>query len=540
MVIGFSWSVDKKVWPWLTVLAAVLLCLSFFNTAWVSDDAYISFRSIRNFVDGYGPVWNLDERVQVYTHPLWFFVVSFFSLLVGDEYWAALLASFFCLLGVIFVGFAIFRNWLMTTLFLLILSLSRFFIDYSSSGLENPLSHLLLCFIVFSLIKQGEKASILNLCAGLFSAALLVLNRMDLALLGLPITLDLLWKSRSLGVLKVLGVMFLCSMPILIWLMFSFYYYGSPFPNTYFAKVSTGIDQGALLEQGLGYFSDSFLFDPVGFLFIVFSLFISFRYAVYRSLAFSIFLYCAYIASVGGDFMVGRFLSAPFLLAALVVVFSFKKKYCPSVFVCVFVLAFFVNAPVTLLSLKNYEEYSFSLNGVADERGFYYKSTGLKNNISAPLRELHHFSQHGFYLQKNPQRVVESCYIGMLGYYAPRETYILDGYGLTDPFLSRLPALSPWRIGHFERPAPSDYYQVISGEKRFLTDQSLNALLQDVFLVHRGGLNEKGRLEAIFRLSFGGWEQYISGSGFVSQAISKGKTNPYACRNKAGVSLSVF
>ncbi|MDP7573157.1 MAG: hypothetical protein QF391_16270, partial [Myxococcota bacterium] len=39
--------------------------------AWVSDDAFITFRVIDNFVHGYGLRWNVDERVEVYTHPLW-------------------------------------------------------------------------------------------------------------------------------------------------------------------------------------------------------------------------------------------------------------------------------------------------------------------------------------------------------------------------------------------------------------------------------------------------------------------------------------
>jgi len=57
--------------------------------------------------------WNIAERVQAYTHPLWLFAVS-----------AARLA---------------------------VLVSSRAFTDYSTSGLENPLTHLLLAsfFVVY-------------------------------------------------------------------------------------------------------------------------------------------------------------------------------------------------------------------------------------------------------------------------------------------------------------------------------------------------------------------------------------------------------
>src|SRR4030095_3872204 len=46
------------------------------RTAWVCDDAYITFRTVKNFVAGDGLRWNLAERVQAYTNPLWMFLVS--------------------------------------------------------------------------------------------------------------------------------------------------------------------------------------------------------------------------------------------------------------------------------------------------------------------------------------------------------------------------------------------------------------------------------------------------------------------------------
>ena len=39
--------------------------VAFLRTAWVTEDAYITFRVIDNLNAGYGLVWNLGERVQV-------------------------------------------------------------------------------------------------------------------------------------------------------------------------------------------------------------------------------------------------------------------------------------------------------------------------------------------------------------------------------------------------------------------------------------------------------------------------------------------
>jgi len=63
------------------------------RTAWMCDDAYITLRTIDNFVQGYGLVWNVGERVQVYTHPLWMFLISAFYALTREPYYTTLVIS---------------------------------------------------------------------------------------------------------------------------------------------------------------------------------------------------------------------------------------------------------------------------------------------------------------------------------------------------------------------------------------------------------------------------------------------------------------
>src|SRR5436190_12749562 len=54
----------------------IIYILILYRTAWLSDDSYITLRSVDNFVNGLGPVWNPAERVQVFTHPLWYLLLS--------------------------------------------------------------------------------------------------------------------------------------------------------------------------------------------------------------------------------------------------------------------------------------------------------------------------------------------------------------------------------------------------------------------------------------------------------------------------------
>jgi len=48
------------VWVSLVLFAIVLL-----RTAWLCDDAYITFRTAYNFVNGFGPTWNAAELKPV-------------------------------------------------------------------------------------------------------------------------------------------------------------------------------------------------------------------------------------------------------------------------------------------------------------------------------------------------------------------------------------------------------------------------------------------------------------------------------------------
>ncbi len=51
--------------------------------------------------------------------------------------------------------------------------------------------------------------------------------------------------------------------PVALWLVFSYMYYGFPFPNTCCAKVATGIPRNVQLRQGIAYVANGVNFDPV-------------------------------------------------------------------------------------------------------------------------------------------------------------------------------------------------------------------------------------------------------------------------------------
>ncbi len=77
----------------LLLLLISLVSVELLSTAWISDDAAITLREIENFIHGYGPNFNVGERVQAYTHPLWFLFLSFVALFINNIFIVTLIVS---------------------------------------------------------------------------------------------------------------------------------------------------------------------------------------------------------------------------------------------------------------------------------------------------------------------------------------------------------------------------------------------------------------------------------------------------------------
>src|SRR5687768_7432065 len=80
-------AVGKKQWTYPNLmigLVAVASTLLIFNYGWISDDAYITARYADNLAHGHGPVFNVGERVQGFTHPLWFLLFSGGLFILGE------------------------------------------------------------------------------------------------------------------------------------------------------------------------------------------------------------------------------------------------------------------------------------------------------------------------------------------------------------------------------------------------------------------------------------------------------------------------
>ncbi len=505
----------------LPLVVAGLLAFAFvlLRTAWLCDDAYITFRTVFNFVNGYGPTWNVAERVQAYTHPLWMLLLSGVYALTGEMYFTPLLVSLvLALAGAWLLAFRVARTRGGALVGLCIWIGSRAFVDFSTSGLENPLAHLLLLLLFLAFVHGWRAWKVGWLCSGL------LLLRTDLVLLLLPVLV--VWFRSKAGGPK-LRPFLLGLVPLCLWHGFSLLYYGYLLPNTAQAKLGTGIATLDLARQGLVYLQESFSFDPLTLPVIALgclaSIWLDWRQ---RAMALGILLYLAYVVGIGGDFMSGRFLTVELVWAGALVIRALERL--PRVVewsLAVPLLVAGLLAPhPSLTSGADYglergndfadlEKAAAEIvgeDGISDERAWHYRLTGLWRVEFDGARPIPPLADHPKYqevqrLVASGKKVITSGAIGLRGFYLGPGVHVIDFNALADPLLSKLPVVDPndWRISHFKRPIPCRYEKSIESGENKLRDENLAKVYDAIRLVTRGPLFSGARMWEIVRLHTG-------------------------------------
>jgi arabinofuranosyltransferase len=506
-------------------------------SAWLSDDAYITFRTIDNFINGFGLTWNVSERVQVYTHPLWMFILSAFYFITREIYFTSITISILISTGAVLLLFYKLSNSITNTIFIsLILIFSKAFIDYSTSGLENPLTHLLIVvFFILYFKDEGEGNKLFNLS---LITSLAVLNRMDIILIFLPALLVIYFRGNKWKGLLIAAAGF---SPFILWEIFSLFYYGFPFPNTAYAKLNTGISQIELIQQGFHYFLYSFYLDPLTPIVLLAGLTIPLvsKNRTLLPLTIGIALYMIYILNIGGDFMGGRFFSAPVLCSAIVIskinFIWFRLRHTQIAIILSVIMLGLLSPKPTIFSTANYgfgpkifKAFRFGpyivnmYHGITDQRMWYYEFTGLLNNVFERNIYKYPLIQYAKKLRKSGQRVLTKDIIGMLGFYSGSNMHIIDPRALSDPLLSKLPSSEFWRgghkprpgekkwlIGHFTRKIPIGYHETITTGENKLQDMYLRKYYDRLAFVTRGNLFNFNRIIEIWNLNTGKYDYYI-------------------------------
>jgi arabinofuranosyltransferase len=504
----------------------LVLCLLGFGVvvarnAWLSDDAYITFRTVDNLIHGYGLTWNVTERVQAYTHPLWMFLMSGLTVVTREVFFTAYaLCMALSLLAVYVLVTQVADSFPAALWGIAALTFSKAFVDYSTSGLENPLTHLILAGFLAVYLGAEDEIDSRTLLGLALLTALGMVNRIDTALFYLPALAYAMIRARAVPIVKRLTVTALGFAPLLAWELFSLVYYGAPVPNTAFAKLNLGlITRRDLLPQGLDYLLDSLRRDPLTLVVIAAGVVVPLVVRAWHNVpviaGFS--AYVLYVVSIGGGFMSGRFLSAQLLAAVAVLVslpFRFRPAGWGAALAPVLILGLLGPNSTVLTTPESRAEFDsgswYASRGISDEAANYYPSTGLVPALRGAELPEHDWVREGRAAGQEGPTVVTRGSVGFFGYYAGPQVHVIDLLGLADPLLARLPPTSRhWRVGHYGRTVPDGYVDSLAAGENRIEDDALAAYYDKLAFVIQGDLFDPDRLVEVGKLNLGAYDDLL-------------------------------
>jgi hypothetical protein len=333
---------------WLLLgAAAVVLVVHSLAYNFVTDDAYISFVYARNLAEHGELSFNLGQPVEGYTSFLWTFVIGLGMLARIPPEWSSRVLGTACGLATLYVAFriaerALGRRSAWAAVPALLLACSSGFACWTSGGLETQLYTLLVAAALDAMIAAASEPAALRRIGVWLALASMTRPEgpMVAAVLGAVWVGHRLVARRRAGPGPAgRGVRGVRDEAIAVawfvglwapWFAWRWWYYGWPFPNTYYVKatgpwVAPELPR-QMLDNGLYYvwvwLRQSHLLHaaPLAILGLV-----AVRRGTPRALlavtsAVLAAVYLAYTVSVGGDFMgLHRFILPVFVLAALAV-----------------------------------------------------------------------------------------------------------------------------------------------------------------------------------------------------------------------------
>ena len=497
------------------ILLFIVSLVVLLRTAWLNDDAFITLRVADNWINGYGLTFNPPERVQAYTHPLWMFAMTLVYLLVRDGFFTLIILS----LGVSLVTLALFFK-TSDDLYAVCfgwgaLMLSKSFVDFSTSGLENPATHLIILLFATIFLRIDSSLRPARLFVLFLLAGLAALNRIDSLLIFIPalIYLALRQGQDDITLRARLGIGAAGFGIFLLWEIFALFYYGFLFPNTYYAKLHAGVPQNFLFHQGIIYYINSIAWDPITLVVVFAALVFAFlqQDAKPRLIACGIILYLFYVLSIGGDFMSGRFFSAVFFASAILLArffsqFTLQQKYIFAVIVLFLGILSPRGIVATFLNINDkvkLDEYS----GITDEREVYFEGTSLMTLNRAFDMPQYMFADWGRQYRAEGKRVIVAGAAGMVGYFGGPNLHVIDTFALADPVLARMPIKNPYaRIGHFERDLPKGYVETVESGTNQIANPNLAEYYEKMQFIVTGNLFLPGRIKTIWEMNMGQYD----------------------------------
>lgn len=466
-----------------------VICLIFvylcFQTKFVQDDAYITFRYVENFINGNGLVFNIGEKVEGYTNFLWLILLSIFAVLgmnmidisqylsVGFGVMTLIMTYKVSSLIILNDTSSISKKGKSSTedespaklldLVPVILTASVGAFQYwSISGMETSMFVALCLLAIYYYLRDGNKPGIVyNYPLVLFLASLT--RPEGQYVFGIIILHKIIMTfrdNRSGAIKELLSKNNLITyavyiIPTLLYMLFRLAYYGYPFPNTFYAK--TGFS-AVYLQTGWEYFwgfSSGYLLWGIAFI----APLILFRrkeiFSQVLLLFMLYFLYTIYIISIGGDVLpLYRF----FYFVGPLVFILFGKVLTNFYFYLKSNVT--SGKPIGAVSLVLIGALVYGWYNYTSQKDDIQQKMELENGLVAKMQ----ISGEWFKTKQQEKGEildVGATTIGALSYYAGDKVNIIDMLGLTDEEVAHnpkpIPEISEGFVGWKERNYNVDY-----------------------------------------------------------------------------------
>ncbi len=308
----------------LTILPAIILYSNIAGSLnFTQDDAYISYRCAANYLNGDGLVFNEGERVEGFTNFGWVIYLIFWGSLGMNFIVISKISGLIFGAGIIILTFMIALdiigkdNWIQALLPVYLMGVNASLAFWSPAGLETAAFGFFAMLSFYFYLKRNPLL--------ISSLLLAVWIRPEGALLGALFVLVELIAGKS-GLFYVVYCVFIALVLSIPFIFFKLFYYGSIFPNPFYAKTSPIIGQ---LKDGLKY-AESFFIDYGFYGAGLIIPLIFFRRLTYKmKVCFYIFLfYLIYIIVIGGDFLkVHRFFIPVVGLYAIMIMLSLSWPF---------------------------------------------------------------------------------------------------------------------------------------------------------------------------------------------------------------------
>ncbi len=381
------------------------------------DDLYISLRYARNLAGGHGLVFNVGERVEGYTCFLWVVILAALSHVVDLKTGATVLSAALGI-AVLPVAYLLARSagasrpWALVAP--AVVALMPGYAYWASSGMETLAVTFLLAVALWVYLRRPASRAVAVLLA------LAIMTRPDAMVVAGVIGAErfLAWRAGRRFWLWAASFLVIF-LPYYLW---RYAYYGYALPNTFYAKVGGGWEQGV---RGWHYLGD-FLIRGGGLALLPLAAIGLWRQKTRTllTLAAAVLTFCAYVVLVGGDyFCLHRFfIPVVPIYAVLGAVGLERLRRCRAAFghqlaaaaVAVLVLIGFA------LSVRS---------GYAAGKFF----SGLDASV------LRVFAEEAAFVRDHadPGDSVATVAIGLIGYFT--DLHVIDMVGLTDVHIAHQP-----------------------------------------------------------------------------------------------------